>query len=192
MLRLSPRSQLIIGFIVVTLMALTRGHFFDSFYHFPGASWAVFFLAAVYLRPPWVFAVLVAEAVLLDFAAVSEGGTGAFCISSAYAFLLPAYCSMWLAGRWYRARYHFSWPTLWALAGSLLAGAFFCELFSSGGFYVFSGRFPDPSFMEFSLRFMKYFPAYLGSLAFYVGLTAITHGIVCFIRWSSVGRLTTN
>ena len=48
------------------------------------------------------------------------------------------------------------------------------ELFSSGGFYFFSGRF-EPNLAEFGARIARYFPSSLATLAFYVAVAAIVH-----------------
>ena len=50
-----------------------------------------------------------------------------------------------------------------------------CELFSSGGSYFFSGRSAEPTLAEFAGRLVTYFPRYLQSLAFYVGIAAVVH-----------------
>lgn len=180
MLNLSPRYQFIIGLVLVLLLALTRSHHFASLHSLPGASWAVFFLAGVYLRPTWVFGLLIGLIVALDLGSIYLFGDGSsFCLSSAYALLLPAYGALWYAGHWYATHYRFAWSTLVPLVGSVLLGATACELVSSGGFYLFSGRFADPSWVEFAVRVVKYYPGYLQSLAFYLGISIVLHvGIV--------------
>ncbi|WP_126453642.1 hypothetical protein [Sulfuriflexus mobilis] len=178
MLTLSPRNQIIIGLVLTLLMIGTRGHHFATLEHLPGASWAVFFLAGVYLRPAWVLPGLLALTWLLDFAAFTWGGASGFCLTPAYIFLLPAYSALWFSGRWYTNRHRFEWRTLMPLALAMLAGAAVCELFSSGGFYFFSGRFTAPNFAEFAMRLVTYFPAYLQSLAFYVGVASVLHTMV--------------
>lgn len=182
MLTLSVRNQLFVGIALATLLIATRGQHFATLHSLPGASWAVFFLAGVYLRPAWALPALLGLAGLLDFAAFTGGGASAFCLTPAYVFLLPAYTSLWLAGRWYAARYRFAWTTLAPLAASVLVGAAVCELLSSGGFYFFSGRFNEPTLAEFGARLMKYFPSYLGSLAFYVGTAAAVHTVLALAR----------
>jgi hypothetical protein len=62
-------------------MAATRGYHFVTTEHLPSASWAAFFLAGMYLGSRWVFPVLLAEAALLDFAAITWGGVSNFCVS---------------------------------------------------------------------------------------------------------------
>jgi hypothetical protein len=59
--------------------------------------------------------------------------------------------------------------------GSVLAGAMLAELFSSGGFYFFSGRYAEPSLGEFIPRLVKYFPSMLSTMAAYLGLAAMIH-----------------
>ncbi len=169
------QQQFGIGLTLVALMAVTRGHHFASIEYLPSASWAVFFLAGFYLRRAWVFAVLLLEATLLDLAAVTLGGVSSFCVTPAYAFLLPAYGALWLAGRWFAQRCELHWRALPPFAISLLAGATACELFSSGGFYFFGGRYPDPTLAEFGARLVQYFPPMLQSFGFWIGVAAIAH-----------------
>ncbi len=174
-LTLSTRDQLLIAFILVVLMIITRGHHFAALNSLPGASWAVFFLAGVYLRSVWPLPGFFALTWWLDFAAYTWGGASGFCLTPAYIFLIPAYASLWLAGRWYAARHRFSLNTLKPLVLSSLAGLTVCELFSSGGFYFFSGRFADPTWFEFVGRTLEYFPMYIASFLFYTGTAVVAH-----------------
>lgn len=186
MLSLSTRQQLLVGLGLAALMVATRGHHFATLHNLPGASWAVFFLAGVYLRSVWGLPGLLALSWLLDFAAFTWGGASGFCLTSAYVFLLPAYGALWFAGRCYANRHRFEWRTLMPLSIAVLAGAAVCELFSSGGFYFFSGRFAEPGLAEFGARLVKYFPGYLQSLTFYVAIAAMVH--VIFALSSSAGH----
>ncbi|NOY62820.1 MAG: hypothetical protein GXP10_06690 [Gammaproteobacteria bacterium] len=175
MLTLSTRNQVAIGAALVLLLIVTRGHHLSTLHNLPGASWAVFLLAGIYLRPAWVLPGLLALTWGLDFVAFQWGGVSDFCFSPAYLLLLPAYAALWLAGCWYAQRYRFEWSTLMPLTLATVVGAAICELFSSGGFYLFSGRFAELSWAEFTVRELTYFPPYLQSLAFYVGVAAIVH-----------------
>lgn len=178
---LSNRSQLLIALALVALLALTRGQHFAALHSLPGASWAVFFLAGVYLRPRWVLPALLAFTWLLDFTAFAWGNAGRFCLTPAYVFLLPAYAALWGAGRWYAARHRFAWSTLIPLIASVFTGAAVCEILSSGGFYYFSGRFAEPTLAEFGSRLAKYFPGYLESLLFYVAIAAIVQVAIMLV-----------
>jgi hypothetical protein len=174
-MNLDKRHQLWIGLALVALLALTRGHHFASIENLPSASWAVFFLAGFYLRSAWAFALLLGEAVLLDYAAITFGGVSSFCVTPAYGFLLPAYGSLWLAGRRFAARYALAWSALLPFAAAFMMGAVASELFSSGGFYFFGGRYVDPTLAEFGSRLVQYFPRMLSSFAFWVATATVVH-----------------
>ncbi|BFU91338.1 MAG: hypothetical protein NTAFB01_25250 [Nitrospira sp.] len=171
----SLRAQLVLGLTLVTLMAATRGHHFGALEYLPTASWAVFFLAGIYLSSRWVFPALLAEAALLDFAAITWGGVDSFCVSPAYGFLLPAYGMLWGAGRWYAGRHRERAATLLPLALSVSVGTALCELLSSGGFYFFSGRFEQTNLIQFASRFVHYFPWSFSALLFYTGIACVIH-----------------
>lgn len=176
------RKQLGIGAALALLVAATHGHHFASALHLPPATWAVFFLAGFYVRRAWIFAALLAEVVVIDYVAVTAGGVSSFCLSPAYGFMLPAYGTLWLAGRWYAARYSFSAGTLPALGSSLLVSVTFAEIFSSGGFYFFSGRFVDTSLTEFGGRLVQYFPYSVQSFAFWIALALVVHIVFTLAR----------
>jgi len=177
MLTLSARNQIVIGCILGLLMIATRGQHFSTLVSLPGASWAVFFLAGVYLRNNGALPGFLALSWVLDFAAYTWGGASNFCITPAYVFLLPAYSALWFAGRWYAQKHQFEWRTLMPLVAAVLVGAVACELFSSGGFYFFSGRIAEPTLSAFIAQEMTYFPMYLQSLAFYVGMATVVHAL---------------
>lgn len=64
---------------LAALMGVTRGYHFTPLEHLPSASWAVFFLAGISLSSRWVFPAVLAEAALLDFAAVRDRVCPAVC-----------------------------------------------------------------------------------------------------------------
>src|SRR5688572_25707798 len=105
---LSPRYQIAIGVVLAALMIATRGqHFPDIKQALPSASWAVFFLAGVYLRALWVPVAFFVMASLLDFAAINWQGVSDYCVSPTYVALIPAYAALWLGGRWFAGQYRF-------------------------------------------------------------------------------------
>ena len=177
MFAFSTRTQLTIGIVLALLMGVTRGYHFTPLEQLPSASWAVFFLAGVYLRSRWVFPALLAEAAALDFAAITWGGVSDFCVSPAYGFLLPAYGTLWLAGHWYASRHRDAVTTLIPLTLSVLIGAGACEVISSGSFYFLSGQFGQTTVTQFAHNLTQYFPHSLSSLAFYVFIAGMIHAI---------------
>lgn len=174
-MNLDKRYQFWIGLALVALLAVTRGHHFATLENLPSASWAVFFLAGFYLRGAWAFTLLLGEAVFLDYAAITFGGVSSFCVTPAYGFLLPAYGVLWLAGRWFAARYRLAWSALLPFSAAFLLGAVASELFSSGGFYFFGGRFAEPTLAEFGARLTQYFPRMLSSFAFWIATATVIH-----------------
>lgn len=181
MLTLSTRHQIAIGLLLAVLMMLTRSHHFATMHNLADASWAVFFLAGIYLRSAWPLLGFFVLGWGLDFAATTWGGVSDFCMTPAYFFLLPAYASLWLAGRWYAKRYEFAWNTILPFSVSIMAGLTLCELFSGGGFYFFSGRIAETSFAEFGEQLLKYFPLYIETFVFYAGIAAVIHVLFTLI-----------
>ena len=177
MLVLSKRSQVAVGITLVLLMAMTRGTHFSAV-NLPSASWAVFFLAGVLLRPRWVFPLLFLQALAMDVLSVGWANAGHHCMTVAYWALVPAYGSLWLAGRQY-AGWHREHPlSLLILVPTMMAGALVCQLFSSGGFYFFSGRHENPTFGGMLERIATYYPQYLTTLAMYVTAAVVIYVVV--------------
>jgi hypothetical protein len=172
MLDLSPRARLAIGIAMALLLAVTRGHHFSEI-NLPSASWAVFFLAGALLPARWAFPALFLEAVALDLAAVTWGGVSNWCVTPAYWLLLPAYAALWFGGRLYARLHRDAWSSLASLLACVLASSVVCHLLSSGGFYFFSGRYPEASLAGFLPRIAAYYPQSLQALALYVGVAAL-------------------
>jgi hypothetical protein len=182
MLHYTLRHQSIIALLLALLMLVTRGHHDLSPVHLPDASWAVFFLAGLYLRPNWLFAAYFLLAASMDYVAITWGGVSSFCVTNAYFFLIPAYWMLWFAGRSYSPKQDLSRKDLLPLALYALAGTLLCELLSSGGFYFFSGRYVDPTLDEFVNRLATYLPGSLTHQAIYLGLAALVHSLFYLAR----------
>lgn len=186
MMQLSRYAQTTLSLLLALLMLATRGHHDFNPIHLPDASWAIFFLAGLYLRPRWLFAGFFLLAAAMDYVAITWGGVSSFCVTGAYFFLLPAYGALWYAGRSYSGRESLTWRDLMPLTLSALAGTLVCELISSGGFYFFSGRFVEPALAEFAGRLANYLPGNLRVVALYLGLAAVVHGLFSLSKWGRV------
>jgi hypothetical protein len=171
MLSRSQQST-IIGVALIGLMAATRSHHFGSANYLPDASLAVFLLAGFYLRSPWILLVLLGEAALVDYLTI-EGGTSSFCVTAAYAFLLPTYAAMWLGGRLYRHVHTWSWQTVVPLAVIAVVSTVIAFAISNSSFYVLSGYFSNPSWSEYAAQFIKYLPPYLLTTCAYIAVAAV-------------------
>lgn len=187
MTRLSIHNAIILAVALSVVMWATRGHHVASLTHLPDASWAIFFLAGFYFRSRMVLPLFLAQAALMDYLAINLG-VDSYCVTSAYAFLLPAYASMWLAGRWYFTRYKFHARTLATLAVAATTGAAACEIISSGSFYFLGGKFADTSMIEFAGRLARYFPFDLASAVLYLGAAALVHALIVIVQHSAAAH----
>lgn len=175
----SVRSQILVGQALAALMICTRGQHFASVNALPSASWAVFFLAGAMLRPMWVLPVFFVLSSLLDFGSLAAGTITDWCVSPAYWALALAYATLWLGGNVYANRFHVDrWTTVPRLALVMVVTASVAYLFSKGGFYFFSGRYPEADLAGFLARIPRYYPRALGTLAGYVGIAFVLLAII--------------
>ena len=173
----STRMQIIAGASLAALMIATRGQHFASVDALPSASWAVFFLAGALLRPMWALPALFVLSSLLDFASLATGTITDWCLSPAYWAVALAYAALWLGGTFYARMHRDRWSTVPKLALMLVATASVAYLISKGGFYFFSGRYPDATVAGFLARIPQYYPRSLGTLAGYVGVAFVVRAI---------------
>lgn len=168
-----------IAFLLGILMLLTRFHHFGSSIHLPDGSLAVFFLAGLYLRGRFIFPILLAEAAVIDFIAITQFGVSDFCVTPAYVFLLPAYAAPFLAGvRVSRKAVFFNRNSILSLCVAWFSSASVAFLFSNGGFYWLSGRYADLSFAKFIEQGVHYFAPYISSPLVYVVFGLCIHGLI--------------
>ena len=179
------RPQTIILGLLGLLMAATRYHHFGTALHLPDASLAVFFAAGFYLPQRKLLPLLLAEAALIDWVAITIGGTSDWCVSPAYVFLIPTYASLWFGGRWYANRHCLSWSSAIPLVLVLTLAASAAFLISNGSFYLLSGRFPDLSWVQYGERVARYYGSYVGNAYAYVSFLAFMHVVVTSVARSS-------
>lgn len=171
--------------LLVAVMAATR---INHFAVVPDASWAIFLAAGFYLRGSarWAFPVLMAEAVLIDFAVIHSQGIGfwdAYCISPAYWCLIAAYGALWLGGS--QLRRHYSGTNLRSLGIAvlaLIASVTVCQLIAQGSFYWMSEHIAGArSITGWARNFADWYLPYLATTAMYAGLGAMVHASVCLL-----------
>lgn len=171
---------------LMALMAATRFHHFGTPFALPDASLAVFFLAGLWLGGRYLFATLLFEAGIIDYLAITKFGVSDFCVTKAYVFLLPAYATMWMGGKWCRQHGKFSVASLLQQFGALIAATSTAFLFSNGSFYWLSGRYVSPHWEQYIERFAMYYPPYLTSAAVYVvTIFALVHAIKTILAHKS-------
>ena len=163
------------------LMLATRGAHFSGFNALPEASWMIFMAAGI-LLPMWSFAWFMGLAVGIDAYAFMFGGVPGTCLSVAYAMLVPAYASMWAAGRLVRPYLNGNMVSYGMVFMAAMVGTAVCELISSGSFYLWSGLF-EPTWAEFVARETQYAPAVFASSAFWT--VAFIAGFVVYRSYAT-------
>lgn len=188
MSRLSVSRQCLIAGGLAVFMLVTRSPGIPGSELLHSGSWAVFFIAGLYLESALALPAFLALAFAIDAVALGWGGVSDYCLTPAYAMLIPAYGCLWGAGHWYASRYPLSRSSLTPLIASVFAGAVACEAFASASFYWLSGRFSDPSLGVFAVRELHYFPAYLATLFFWVGATVLMHRLLAAANSRAAGH----
>lgn len=164
--------------VFAAAMIATRFHHFGTALHLPDASMALFFLGGLWLRRHLAFAAFMALAVGLDWVSVAYAGVSDFCVTPAYAFLLPAYAVLWYAGRLWSVRIA---PTLAALAGTFalaLLAASLSFAISNGAFYWLGGRYAHPHLSEYFARLWQWGPLFVRTTLTYVAAALAGYGVL--------------
>ncbi len=169
---------------LVLLMAATRFNHFGSAVAVPDASYAVFFLGGLFLGRARaalaILALLLLEAALVDFYAINFGGISAYCVTSAYAFLVLAYGALWFAGRGYAPHHALNGKgALGLLAAAAAAGAA-AFVIANVSFYLLAGYFEQMGVWQYVASVAQYFMPYVLVTMFYVGVAFAVQALVHF------------
>ncbi len=158
------------------LMAATRFEHFGSITTLPDASLAIFFFGGLYLRNTEWFVLLLIEAVFIDFIAIQYGGVGDFCISPAYAFLIPTYGVLWASGTFSRRFNLFTANGFLAASSIFILSVSIAFLISNSSFYLLSGKVTDISWTQYIDQVQRYYSRYLLSALVYASMIVVAHG----------------
>lgn len=160
-----------VALALALVMAVTRlGHFGE--YGGPlDASWAVFFLAGLWLRDLRLFPGFFVLAWVVDLAAFALG-TPTDCYSPAYLFLVPAYGSLWMAGRWA------SGAGYARIVAGVVAGSVATFVIANLGMYVFAPASTAATPAAFASAVAGYFPGYLMTASVYVAVGLVGEFLV--------------
>jgi hypothetical protein len=190
-MRETPGFRIAAIIALTLLVASTRVHHFAAL---PDASWAAFFAAGFYLRNSvrWAFPWLMAVAVAVDVMVIRASGVAfmdSYCVSAGYAFLLPAYFSLWAGGAMLQSRLHRYAGTvrpLAALAVALVASVVVCHAFAQGGFYWLSDAVSAPTVAGWLANYGHWLLPYMRTAAIYIGLIALAH-VALVALWQRMG-----
>lgn len=179
-------KEIRIPLALIGLMLATRFHHFGGSLSLPDASLAAFFFAGFWVKGWKFFALLMIEAGMIDYVAISQFSISDYCISPAYAFLIPTYASLWAAGK-YCARYKtIELSKLASQFGILFIATTAAFAISNGSFYLLSGKFSDLSWAEYTSRVAQYYPSYLAYTLVYVAVIFLLVTIINLLFSTSV------
>ncbi|MCW1383721.1 hypothetical protein OLX02_12905 [Novosphingobium sp. KCTC 2891] len=178
----NARFDLAVFGVLTLVMLLTRTHSLSQVMHLPDTSLASFFVLGFLIRRAAAFAALFLLGFAIDVTVIGWFGQSDFCFTPAYWMLVPAYGTMWLAGRFGAEKLGERVSALPSLAVLLVAATLVSELFSSGGFYFLGGRFADPTIAGFMPRLARYFPPTLVATMVWTATAAGVLAVVSLAR----------
>jgi hypothetical protein len=171
------RFDTVLFAVLALIMLATRPQMLDQYFHAPDTSLASFFVMGFYMRARWAFPALFALGFVIDVVVIYVLGGSGYCFTPAYAMLVPAYGTMWLAGRFAAKNLAPRLSMLPAFAALVAGSALVSNMFSSGGFYFLGGRYADPTLIEFWSRVETYFPGNLLAVLTWTGIAAGIHAL---------------
>ena len=166
-LRLKTHETLFL-IILSLVLILTRGSHITTFYSLPDASLALFLVGGIYLKNIRFFLALFLLGLVIDFGASAFDPKLGFCLTNGYWGLIPAYGVLWLSGYFlYHKKLIQKLSIFIPIVSIAIILAF---IISTQTYYMFSGRFGNPSFFESVLHGWEYLPQYFLSSFAYIGI----------------------
>ncbi|MDE2624529.1 MAG: hypothetical protein KGM40_03835 [Betaproteobacteria bacterium] len=184
-MNLDARARRVAALSLGLLVAVTHGQHDLTALHLPPATWAAFFLGGLLLQRAGWWVLGLALVGLLDTIAIRWGGVSDFCISPAYLFMIPAYGTLWFAGR--KASRHLHWQLRHGLVvAACLGSILIAETLASGSFYLFSGKVAQAGLAGLPAYLVTWAPATLEAFAFWMGASALAGGALLLLRGAGV------
>jgi hypothetical protein len=165
----------ILPLALMGIMAVTRFSHFGSSFSLPDASLAVFFLAGSASLGLGFFALFLFEAGIIDYLAITQFSVSDFCISPAYACLIPTYAVMWFAGAYSKSFNALQFTDSLKTFGFAVFATTTAFIISNGSFYWLSGSFGELSWESYFRQSGHYLPSYVSASLIYIvaGLVVI-------------------
>jgi hypothetical protein len=166
-LRLKTHETLFL-IILSLVLILTRGSHITTFYSLPDASLALFLVGGIYLKNIRFFLALFLLGLVIDFGASAFDPKLGFCLTNGYWGLIPAYGVLWLSGYFLNHKKLIQKLSIFISIVSIAIILAF--IISTQTYYMFSGRFGNPSFFESVFHGWEYLPQYFLSSFAYIGI----------------------
>jgi hypothetical protein len=161
---------------LAALMAATRFNHFGSAVSLPDASYAIFFLAGLFLGrargAAMILLALLAGAVLVDCYAINFQNVSAWCVTPAYGLLQLAYIVLWLMGRSFAPHHALNLRGFLNLGLMTVAAGSVAFWIANVAFFLFAGYFGNMTFGEYVAGVVAYQVSYVVVMLVYVALAA--------------------
>jgi hypothetical protein len=154
--------------LLLLVMSITRGGHLLTSVSLPDASLALFLVGGIYLKNIRFFLALFLLGLVIDFGASAFDPKLGFCLTNGYWGLIPAYGVLWLSG--YFLHHKKSIQKLSIFIPIVSIAIILAFIISTQTYYMFSGRFGNPSFFESVLHGWEYLPQYFLSSFAYIGI----------------------
>jgi hypothetical protein len=184
---LTRKHELILFAGLLSFLFFTRGSHFASIISLPDASVAIFFIVGFYLRNPIFFIFAITQSMLIDYLVTSSLGTAESCFTSAYIFLLFAYTSVWISGRWLSKHWQPNLLGVMNFFKAALLGIIVGEIISSGSYNLINQT--QPNGFDMVELLVQYLPHALKITLTYLLVAASIHSI--FLSYFSKKSLDT-
>ena len=163
-------NRVIILIITFSLMLMTRGSHFLTDLNLPDMSLILFLILGFFIPSFTLFFALFFVGALIDFGLAVFDITKGFCLTDGYWGLIPTYAILFYSGYLLKRKNLYQHMNFYAPI--LLISISLAFIISTNTYYIFSGRFGNPSFFESIMHGWNYYPEYL--------LTNMMYGLIFF------------
>ena len=161
-------NRVVVLVVIFSLMLMTRGSHFLTDLNLPDMSLILFLILGFFIPSLTFFFGLFFVGALIDFGSAVFDITKGFYLTDGYWGLIPTYAILFYSG--YLLKSKNLYQHLIFYAPILLISITFAFIVSTNTYYIFSGRFGNPTFFESIMHGWNYYPEYLVTNVVY-GLT---------------------
>ena len=153
------KYNLILILFLIFLVLFTRGSHFLTELSLPDASLISFLILGILSPSLILFFLFFILGSLIDFGSAIFDVSKTFYLQDGYWGLIPAYYVMFISGQLIESKNFLSKINLFLII--LFGSTTLAFIISTNAYYMFSGRFGNPSLLESILQGWNYYPGYL-------------------------------
>ena len=159
MIQTFNKYNLISILFLIFLMLFTRGNHFLTELSLPDASLLIFLILGIFAPSLILFFLFFILGSLIDFGSAAFDVSKTFYLQDGYWGLIPAYYVMFISGQLIQSKNFLNKINLFLII--LFGSTTLAFIISTNAYYMFSGRFGNPSLLESILQGWNYYPGYL-------------------------------